>query len=267
MPKGEHLAEFNRNRADERRQVLENALTGPATATAVLDEPAPVEAPSIIDPNDEQEEAETEMLRAQNAALIEELKQARMALKANLPTGLPYPTAKAQISVDMPPNYVVWLGPDPLPGRDLSMSVKGRVGQITDMTPHEKRSTHGDGRAFIVSGTSHRGLTTEFINQGYTSLEFRYRCPANHKYAGKLWARLDCPEHAARLWITAPNGMGGDREHRPLFVFKFTLTDWKNKYEIMKKSRMQRRQTEMIEQEDVMENAVDMPEDITQPWQ
>jgi hypothetical protein len=285
MARGEHLAEMNRQRADDRRAMLESALTAPEPATsaqpatAVLDQPEPAQPeitpqplsdpPKIVTTEDEiREQAEMDLLRAQNTALLEELKQARDALKSSVTElGLPLPTSKARVSKDLPPNYVVWLGTEPLGDTELRMVAKGRVGQLTHNDVIMKTPQRGKREPFPVSRTTHGGLTGEFINQGYTKIRFDSRCPANHRYAGKLWARIDCPEHAAWLFITAPNGRGGDIDQHPLYAFRFTLESYKNRYELLKRTHLQRRQAELLDQEDVMSDAVDMPEDVTQGWQ
>lgn len=250
MPRGEHLAEFNRKRAEERTASENQALGGlPGNPMDLGPAEVPEDGPSptipFVDP-------EMERLRARNLELLEEL----TTLRAQQ-TGPIFPTARPIIQRPMPPNYGVWLGPEPPEDVQLCLSARGRVRCIPKREEFTMIDGDGHGKKTTVTGTTHGGTTSSYIDSGYTAIEFTDRCPLNHKYAGRLYARIDCPEHAAWLQLTA----GKDREGHQLFVW-FLVTPFKSMYDQLKRSNMRRKEIETIEVEDVMSRGEEMPIDL-----
>jgi len=172
-----------------------------------------------------------------------------------------YPTARPVIQGDMPPGYAIWLGPDPPPGGEICFRARGRVQVIMDReTPYKMIDGDGRGKEQIVKGTTVKFRTTDYVDQGYTSVEFTRRCPPNHKYAGRLFADIECAEHAAYLHLSAPNGRGGDTSNNPLFRFHLPPS-WVEKYKYLKDTRFASRKSEQSDVEWVMQGGSEMPQE------
>ena len=213
--------------------------------------PGPEEIPELDPaPSGPLVDPEMERLRQHYLDIIEEHRFLKSIQAPHFPSGKPI------ISKPLPPNYVVWLGPEPPTGVQLCMSSRGRVKAIPRREEFTMVDGGGHGKTRTVSGTTHGGLTTEYIDNGFTSIEFDDRCPPNHKYAGRLYARIDCPEHAAYLQLTA----GKDREGHQLFVW-FLVAQFKSMYDQLKRSHMRKKELETVEVEDVMSHGNAMPVD------
>lgn len=249
MPRGEHLAELNKQRAADRAKILEAGQAAESQAPIM---PGPEEiVETDFTPPEPLEDTEAERLRRHNLELVEELR----ALRAFMPA-LHFPTAAPIIAKPMPPNYSVWMGPEPPNDVQLCMSARGRVRCIPKREEFTMTDGDGHGKTRTITGTTHGGMTTDFIDSGFTSIEFDNRCPPGHKYAGRLYARIDCPEHAAYLQLTA----GKDRQGNQMFKW-FLVTQFRNMYEQLKRSHMRKREVESIEIEDVGSQGSAMPLD------
>lgn len=265
MPRGEHLTALNAARAAAKRERLMRELLatqpGSANATMGVEEevPDPKPEPRLIDMGNPEIDSELGRLRNANAAMLEELAQARKALQQKF-GAVPSFVGQPIISKPLPGNYVVWLGPEPPEDGQICFAVRGVVKVIPNTDKITMIDGDGDGKPRQISKTSNLGIVegNPYVDAGRTSIEFRYRCPSNHKYAGKLWANVYCPEHAAWLYLSAPDGQGGDRNLGRLFVFHL-CQDWRVKYEAMKKSKMRTREIEHMEVEDVWTHGVEMP--------
>ena len=266
MPRGEHLQALNQQRAAAKRErdmaellTPEPGRTGSATAV-MEEEPEEQPEPRLIDTGNAEHESELERLRNANAAMLEELVQTRKALQREFGSVPSFTTGAPIISKPLPNQYVVWLGPEPPEDGQICFAVRGVIKVIPNTDRITMIDGDGDGKPRTISKTSNLGIVVAnpYVDAGRTSIEFRYRCPSNHKYAGKLWASLFCPEHAAWLYLSAPDGQGGDRNLGRLFAFHLG-PDWRVKYEAMKKSKMRKREIEHMEVEDVWTHGVEMP--------
>lgn len=198
-----------------------------------------------------------EILRRQNQT-DELLRQFMAQAKAPQRPGLSMPTGRPIIARATPPNYVVWLGPEPPSGGELCRPARGVMQTFTDDKTYTM--TDGDGRGIkkTVKGTTHSGVYGEYVDAGVTSIEFKYRCPTGHKHAGKLYAEILCPEHAAYLHLTAPDGKGRDRDGNKLYAFHLTHT-FAHKYEALKRFRLNQRRMEEQDVDWVASDGVEMP--------
>ncbi len=216
---------------------------------AVADPPSP--APSVV-----QVDAAlwAEMNRKQDAMqmLLEQIQAERVP--GAPPPGILRPPVVAK---DMPHNYVVWLGPEPASG-EVYLGARGVLRTINSDTAHQMVDGDGHGKLKSIKGTECAAVTAEYIDGGTTSIEFTRRCPASHKYAGRLFAQIDCPEHAAYLHLTTPDGKGRDREGNKLYSFHL-ITPWIHKYEALKRFRMNRRKMEEVDVDWVASDGVEMP--------
>ena len=161
------------------------------------------------------------------------------------------------VAKSMPANYVVWLGPEPRSG-EVYLGARGVLRTINSDTTHTMVDGDGHGVKKTIRGTECAIRTSEYIDGGVTSIEFTRRCPPNHKYAGKLFAQIDCPEHAAYLHLTTPDGKGRDRDGNKLYVFHL-ITPWIHKYEAMKRFRMNTRKMQEMDVDWVASDGVEMP--------
>lgn len=170
-----------------------------------------------------------------------------------------YPTGKPIIQGAMPTDYVVWLGPEPPDGGEICFRARGHVRTVADDRPVSMKCY--DGKAIQVSRTTVAVRTKEYVDSLFTSVEFKERCPSGHKYAGRLYAPVECLEHAVYLWLSAPNGKGGDGDGRPLFKF-FIHPSHVGRYQQLKESRFNQRKMQEAEVDWVASDGVESP-----PWQ
>ena len=77
-------------------------------------------------------------------------------------------------------------------------------------------------------------------------------------HAGRLFADIECAEHAAYLHLSAPNGRGGDTSNNPLFRFHLP-PDWVERYKYLKQTRFASRKAEESDVEWVMQGGNEMP--------
>ncbi len=255
MPKGEHLAELNRRRAEERQHGEETKVEATRADTPAPDPaPVPAEAPArefdtdgFIAKVDAETKAELERMRQANLALYEELQTLRAQVAA-------FPTAKPIVSKPLPKNYVVWLGPEPELG-ELYLSAKGTITTFSKREGVDMIDGDGEGKQRKVYRTQHTGVYGPWRDSGRTSIDFVNRCPANHKFAGRLWAEILCPEFAASLELTA----GKDRDGKRMLQFFFATAEWHGKFAALVKAQMQRRQVQESLAAEVTHGGVPMP--------
>ena len=225
--------------------------TGGQGGAAVVDQPLPTSGKPLI-----QVDADlwAEMVRKQSAMerMLEQM-QSERAVGGPTPNIVRAPV----IAKNMPANYVVWLGPEPRSG-ELYLGARGRVKTIN--SPETTQTTDGDGQGKLktIRGQICAVRTTEYADSGMTSIDFIRRCPANHKYAGRLFAELDCPEHAAYLHLIAPDGKGKDREGNKLYAFHL-ISGWIDKYKNLVHFRMNRRKAAEVDVDWVASDGVEMP--------
>lgn len=229
----------------EEGKALGGAMADTAPAIAEVTPPQP--PPPLISREDRDLYNEVLRLRASNQRLIDELKEKQRI-------GPSYTTARHVSSAPMPANYVVWIGPDPIGEVELCLSAKGRVETFPDLTPVTMKDGDGQGKERTISKTTNIGLTGKYIDQGFTSIEFRHRCPPRHKYAGRPWATIYCPEHAAWLSLTA----GKDRDGNKMFAW-FLHPKWAADFHQLKRYRLNRMRMEQMEVEEIMETGQEMP--------
>ena len=161
------------------------------------------------------------------------------------------------VAKGMPPNYVVWLGPEPRSG-ELYLGARGRVTTINADTATQMIDGDGQGKLRTIRGQICASRTTEYSTSGTTSIDFIRRCPPGHKYSGRLFAELDCPEHAAYMHLTTPDGKGNDREGNKLYAFHLT-SDWIAKYKSLVRFRMNLRKASEEGVDWVGSDGVEMP--------
>ena len=220
---------------------------GTLGSVAVADPPSPASNLVQVDAD-----LWAEMNRKQDAMqrLLEEIRVERAG--GGSPPGLLRPPVVAK---SMPENYVVWLGPEPRSG-EVCLGARGRIMTVNDPTEYTK--TCRDGKTIPIRGTVCGIRTTEYVDGGVTSIEFTRRCPPNHRYAGKLFAQIECPEHAAYLHLTTPDGKGRDRDGNKVFAFHL-ITPWIHKYEAMKRFRMNTRKMQEVDVDWVASDGIEMP--------
>lgn len=207
--------------------------------------------PSPILKVDEETDREIRIERAAYMKLLDEWK----ALKQEKAAWDAMPVRPPIIAKPLPPNYVVYLGPEPPPNAELRMSARGRVVTIPDSKEYASVDGDGDGKPKTVRRTTNVGHTGQYVEDGYSDIYFEHRCPSGHKYAGRLWAEILCPEHAAWLHLTR----GRDSEGHRMFVFHL-LPDVSAQYVQLRDSNMRKlRQTDR-EIEEIMTRGEPMPE-------
>jgi len=162
------------------------------------------------------------------------------------------------IAKSLPPNYVVWLGPEP-PSGELYLGARGRVTTVNSDETTVMTDGDGHGKPRTIRGQICASRTTEYSDSGMTSIDFIRRCPSGHKYAGRLFAELDCPEHAAYMHLTTPDGKGHDRDgHNKLYAFHL-IGDWIPKYQNLVRFRMNARKAAEVDVDFVASDGVEMP--------
>lgn len=230
-------------------QVEQRSTERSPTGTAVADPPPSDRKLIQVDAD-----VWSEMVRKQSAMerLLEQIQAERAA-------GGPTPNIVRPpiIAKNLPPNYVVWLGPEPRSG-ELYLGARGRVTTIN--SPETSQMTDGDGQGKLktIRGQICAVRTTEYSDSGMTSIDFIRRCPTGHKYAGRLFAELDCPEHAAYMHLTTPDGKGHDRDGNKLYAFHLT-SGWIPKYQNLVKFRMNSRKAAEVDVDWVASDGVEMP--------
>lgn len=208
--------------------------------------PKATELPPDVDKQVELNDTEMEKLRFRNQQLMEELRLMKK-LKG-------FPTSKPIISKPLPANYCVWLGPEPVEDTQLSLPVKGTVKCIPCSDKFPMVDGDGKGKERMISGTTHSGVTSEWMDHGYSSVDFEHRCPPNHKYSGRLYGEILCPEHAAYLQLTA------GRDKKGTQMFAWYLTDqFRVRYEVSKQARLRRNQIENQEIQEIQERGQIVP--------
>lgn len=158
------------------------------------------------------------------------------------------------VSKPMPANYVVYLGPEPPAAAELRMSALGRVETIPDRQVFHDVDGGGDGKRKAVRNTVNAGHTGRYLEDGYSDIYFEHRCPPNHKYAGRPWAEILCPEHAAWLYLTR----GKNREGERMLVFMLT-TDYRAQYELLRDSNMRKLHQTDRDVEEIMTKGEPLP--------
>ena len=226
---------------------FEEGSTGRQGPAAVADPPSPASSVVQVDAA-----LWAEMNRKQDAMqmLLEQILAERAP--GAPPPGILRPPVVAK---SMPDSYVVWLGPEPASG-EVYLAARGRLMTVNSDEVFQKTDQAGKTRP--IKGTVCGLRTTEYSDGGMTSIEFTRRCPPSHKYAGRLFAEIECPEHAAYLHLTTPDGKGRDRDGHKLFAFHL-ITPWIHKYEALKRFRMNRRKMEEVDVDWVASDGVEMP--------
>ena len=231
----------------EREDAPMSGGKGTQGSVAVAEPPSP--APSVV-----QVDAAlwAEMNRKQDAMarLLEQIQAERAG--GGPPPGILRPPV---VATSMPANYVVWLGSEPRSG-EVYLGARGRIVTVNDTTEYHKVCR--DGKTIPVRGTVCGVQTGEYVDGGVTSIEFTRRCPPNHRYAGKLFAPIECPEHAAYLHLTTPDGKGHDRDGNKLYAFHL-ITPWIHRYEALKRFRMSTRKMTEQDVDWVASDGVEMP--------
>jgi len=161
------------------------------------------------------------------------------------------------VAKTMPPNYVVWLGTEPRSG-DLYLGAKGTVTTVNSEETTVMTDGDGHGKPRTIRGQLCAFRTTEYSDSGMKSIDFIRRCPSGHKYAGRLFAELDCPEHAAYLHLIAPDGKGHDKDGNKLYAFHL-IGDWIPKYQNLVRFRMNARKAAEVDVDFVASDGVEMP--------
>ena len=221
-----------------------------AQGTAVAD-PPPESGKKLI-----QVDADVwaEMVRKQGT-MERMLEQMRSERAAGGPT--PNILRPPVVAKNMPPNYVVWLGAEPRSG-ELYLGAKGRVTTVNSPETTTMIDGDGHGKPRTIRGQICAVRTTEYADSGMTSIDFIRRCPSGHKYAGRLFAELDCPEHAAYLHLTTPDGKGHDKDGNKLYAFHL-IGDWIPKYQNLVRFRMNARKAAEVDVDFVASDGVEMP--------
>lgn len=189
--------------------------------------------------------------RLQYERVLEEWKALKSAQAAG---GMAVPQ-RPIISKPLPPNYVVWLGPLPPPHVELRFAVKGHVEVLPDGKEYQAVDGGGYGKLMPVKGTSNSGVTGRYLDTGQEDIFFQEVCPPNHKYAGRPWAPILCPQHAAYLWLDR----GKDREQNRMLVF-FLTPDFRVSYERMRDSNMRKMHEQDRDVEEIMTHGEAMPD-------
>jgi len=158
----------------------------------------------------------------------------------------------------MPAMYAVWLGPEPPDGGEICFRARGHIRTVNSPNKVEMVDGHGHGTKRLISGTVIAVRTTEYLDNLYSSIEFTRRCPSGHRYAGRLYAELDCVEHAAWLWLTMPNGRGGDTNNAPLLKL-FLPPVLAPKFERLKQTRFNLRKADEAAVDYVLTGGMEMP--------
>ena len=190
--------------------------------------------------------------RAQYERMLEEWKTLRSAKAV---AGGPITVQRPIISKPLPPNYAVWLGPLPPPNAELRFAAKGHVEALPDGKMYQSVDGDGYGKAMAVRGTTNSGITGRYLESGQEDIYFQDTCPANHKYAGRPYAPILCPQHAAYLWLDR----GKDREGNRMLVF-FLTTDFRVSYERMRDSNMRKMHEQDRDVEEIMAHGEAVPD-------
>lgn len=195
-----------------------------------------------------------EMQRKQDAMqrLLEQI-QSERAVGGPTPNILRPPV----VAKSLPPNYVVWLGPEPRSG-ELYLGARGTLRTINSDETTVMTDGDGHGKPRTIRGQICALRTSEYADSGTTSIEFTRRCPANHKYAGRLFAELFCPEHAAYMHLTTPDGKGHNKDGDKLYAFHL-IGDWIPKYQNLVRFRMNLRKASEMDVDWVASDGVEMP--------
>jgi len=241
---------------EDRMQTEEKARQPSPAGTAVIDPPkaevpAPTAGPTVIKV-DAELWAKILQEREQTQALLDQIRTERLQ-----PDGPVGSVRRPIVARAMPPHYVVWLGPEPKSGQ-VYRSVRGTVQVINSDKQYEMVDGNGDGKKRTIRGTENTGVLGEYVDAGRTSIDFVHRCPPNHRYAGRLFAVLTCPEHAAWLHLFTPDGRGRDRDGNKVYAFHLA-GNWIQKYQVMKDVRMNQRKMQEVDVDWVASDGVEMP--------
>lgn len=169
--------------------------------------------------------------------------------------GLPAVPQRAIISKPLPANYVVYVGTLPPSHVELRMAAKGRVEMIPDGKQYVSTGGRGGGKPKLIRDTTNAGLTGRYLDAGYTDIHFEHRCPPGHKFAGRPWAEIQCPEHAAWLQLTR----GKDRDGNRMFVFHLT-PEYTTRYTQLRDSNMRKLKEQDRDIETILTQGEPMPE-------
>lgn len=236
MNRSEHMKRINAERAANRVSTEERNL---AEAREELSMPEPnAEEPVATAPEAssvdgftaeavEQMEADIDAdlvrHRMQYDELMEQLKTAHEELRILKSQGVVQQGPAIVMAKTPPRNHVVWLGPELTNGAQLCFAARGRVRMQPKAGGVKMIDGDGMGKERLVFKTEHTGVSLGYISSGYESIEFVYRCPASHRFAGRLWAEIKCPHHAAWLQLTA----GFDRDRNKMFHWEL-IQEWKD---------------------------------------